>query len=203
MSDTRIIAVSLAVKATPLVAMATATSNALHIISIEKLPRTVSKIKERLAELKAKASEVGAELVIEDQSGLLSGFGRPLRLDGKGINGQPVLVEAMERYNALTNVGAITYPEQNKSSMTLSRSLYNIKHSDGGTVSYVIDWEQLRDEQRVMLVCLHAALCQSVFNTGFIDQMFAHAAPVRLLESDDSKPNPRVNLGNGGKVVLL
>lgn len=204
--QTRIIAISLAVKGAPLAAMASATDTAFHLISVEKLPRNVKALSEKLADLKDKAAIVGAEMVIEDHTGMFSSLGRQIRLDDKGVGDRPVLVAAMERYLSLDGVGSITYPPELKSALSISRNLYNLKHGDGGKVSYLIDWEQLRDEQRVMLIGLHAGMCQQIYQKGFFERVFGRSDEGDCSVSDlldGGKPSEKVNAGNGGRSFIL
>lgn len=204
MSEIRVIAVTLASKTAPLVVMATATSNALHIISVESLPKSVKELADRLADLEVKAGAAGAELVIEDPTGFFGSIGRTCRLDDKDATGRPVLVRAMERYTSLSAVNAITYPTESKSALIIQQSIYNVKQSDRGQVMYEIDWETLKDTQRVFLLCIHAAMCQNVFQEGFFSQMLGYLAP-SFASSPNSEPlNYEVkNKGIGGRRLML
>lgn len=205
MNETRMIVVCIAAKHTPLMATITATDNALHIISVEKLPNSLAALTARMGVLKDKAAELSAELVIEDHSGMFTSYGRSIRIDTKGADSRPVLVAAMERYKALTSVNAITYPDGMSTQLKISNNLYNLKHSDNGEVSYMIDWDNLTDEKRVFLLSVYAAMCQNVFQVSFLERVLGLAMKAQppILESDKSKPSPYVNKGNGGRVVTL
>lgn len=204
MNETRIIVVSIATKQVPLLAMVTATENALHINAIEKLPNNLIALTARMIELRAKAAKLNAELVIEDHSSLFRSFGRSIRIDGQHADSRPVLVAAMERYNALTSVNAITYPDSMMTSLKISTSIYNVKHNDRGEIAYLIDWDSLTDERRIFLLSVYAAMCQTVYQSGFLDRILGGSAKEeKLLQSPASKPNPHVNEGNGGRMITL
>lgn len=205
MSEIRVIAISMANKAAPLAIMATATSNALHILSVEQLPKSVALLTERLDSLEAKAKSVGAELVIEDPTGLFSNYGRHCRLDDKDSGNRPLLVSAMERYTSLTAVNAITYPSESKSNLVIQKSCYNVKQSDRGQVMYEIDWDSILDSQRVFLLCIHAAMCRNVFQEGFLEQILGHKTEP-LSAGGHSAENVNVkmrNKGYGGRTISL
>lgn len=204
MSDNRIIIVSTATKHSPLMALVTATDHALHINSVEKLPTNLIELTAKLVGLKAKAAKLNAELVIEDHSSFFRSFGRSIRIDGQHADSRPVLVAAMERYKSLSGVNAITYPESMQTSLSITTNIYNVKHNDRGEISYLIDWDSLTDERRIFLLSVYAAMCQTVYQSGFLDRVLSAAIgdkePLNALEST---PNPHVNAGNGGRLIKL
>lgn len=204
MNENRVIVVTTATKQTPLMALVTATDNALHINNVEKLPSNLIELTARMVALKVRAAKLNAELVIEDHSGLFRSFGRSIRIDGVHADARPVLVAAMERYNSLNMVNAITYPDSMMTSLKVSSSLYNLKHNDRGEIAYLIDWDSLTDERRVFLLSVYAAMCQTVYQSGFLNRVLGEdEQEEKLLHSTKSKPSPYVNKGNGGRVVTL
>lgn len=203
MAENRVIVVSTATKQTPLMALVTATENALHINSIEKLPSNLVSLTTRMAALKVKAFKLDAELVIEDHSGMFRSFGRAIRIDGQHADSRPVLVAAMERYKALSTVNAITYPDGLMTSLKITTNIYNLKHNDRGEISYLIDWDSLTDERRIFLLSVYAAMCQTVFQAGFLERVLGASDEDKPLKSLESEPNPSVNRGNGGRTLTL
>jgi hypothetical protein len=201
MAESRIIAVSMATKGAPIMAMASSTSSAFHVHSVEKLPASINQLLIRMIALQAKADELGAELVVEDPTGFFSDCGRQLRLDSKDAMNRPLLVSSMEKYTSLSAVNAITYPESNQSALKISSSLYNIKYSDTGRIGYEIDWALLRDEQRVFLLALHAGLCQTIYQTDFLAQVLAMGEP-SLVEAPADEADPQPYMAGGRRFVL-
>jgi hypothetical protein len=206
MSENRVIAVSMATKTAPLMALASSTSNAFHVHSVEALPTSATALAAKMAELEQKAKELGAEFVVEDPTGLFSSFGRPLKLNDKDNMARPVLVAAMEKYTSLKTLQAITYPPQNQSALNIPKTLYNLKHSDNGSVGYEIDWDSLRDEQRVFLLAIHTAMCQGVYQADFLAKMFCFVERSHdQVSSPASEVSPSIGVtgGNGGRSYVL
>lgn len=203
MTESRVMVVSTATKQAPLLALVTATENALHINSVEKLPSNLVSLTTRIAALKVQAFKLNAELVIEDHSGLFRNFGRAIRIDGQHADSRPVLVAAMEKYKALSTVNAITYPDGLMTSLKITTNIYNLKHNDRGEISYLIDWDSLTDERRIFLLSVYAAMCQTVYQAGFLDRILGDSTDEKPLKALESEASPSVNKGNGGRSITL
>lgn len=204
MAEIRIIAVTLAGKS-PLMVMASVTDTACHLLSIEQLPSNATAINQKLVEVKQRALDVNADLLIEDPTGLFTQYGRSLHLGNKDHTGRPILVNAMTKYTALERINAITYPDGAKSRFTIPPSVYNIKQQDNGTVSYEIQWEILRDESRAMLLCVYSGLCQTVYQDGYLSRLFDCFYGDRTIENKGLvlQPDPDDKNGHGGRTAIL
>ncbi|GAB1077915.1 MULTISPECIES: hypothetical protein [Shewanella] len=189
MTDTRIIAVSTACQQNPTMIMASVTSNAIHIAKMEPLTRTPAGILKALVTYSKLATKVGAELLVEDPTGLFLSFGRNLTLQQKDHTGKPVLVSAFEKYTSLQRIGAITTPAKLAGQFSIPDSIYNIKHNDTGAVSYEIDWERVKDPARLMLLVIHAGLCQTPYQSNFmenmLDNMVLEGDSIGMLECEE------------------
>lgn len=169
-----VLAISLAAKTTPVMLAGSLTANALHVISLTTLPRSVAQIREQIEGMISRNAAGGfdATIMIEDPTGLLSGLGYRLRLDDKTSDGRPVLALAMERYRALTAMGGLFYPGNNPSQYQISESIMNVKMGDNGKANYEIDWAQLKDASRVLLLLIYGTMCQGPMHTSYLDRLY-------------------------------
>lgn len=190
MTDTRIIAVSTACQQNPTMIMASVTSNAVHIAKMESLSRTPAGIIQALVKYSKLAKKVGASLLVEDTTGLFQSFGRNLTLQQKDHTGKPVLVSAFEKYTSLHKIGAITVPQMLSGQFSIPDSIYNIKHSDTGAIGYEIDWDRVNDPARLMLLVIHAGLCQTPYQANFmstmLDNMVLDGDSIGLSEAEET-----------------
>jgi len=163
------VAVSLATRQAPVMLTGTLTTNALHVIALTPLPRSIVKIRERLEAMAVRnaSGAFDATIMIEDPTGLMTGLGYRVRLDDKTADDRPVLALAMERYRALTAMGGLYYPGDNPGQYQISESIMNVKMGDNGKAVYEIDWAQLRDESRVLLLLIYGAMCQGPMHSTY------------------------------------
>ena len=70
-------AVSLATRQAPVMLTGTLTTNALHVIALTPLPRSIVKIRERLEAMAVRnaSGAFDATIMIEDPTGLMTGLG--------------------------------------------------------------------------------------------------------------------------------
>lgn len=150
------------------------TANALHVLSLTTLPRSITKIRKQIEGITAKNAAGGfdASLMIEDPTGLMAGLGYRIRLDDKTADGRPVLALAMERYRALSAMGGIVYPGGNSASYQIPDSILNLKMGDNGKATYEIDWPQLKDASRVLLLLIYGAMCQGPMHSTYLDRLY-------------------------------
>jgi len=164
-----VLAVSLATRQAPVMLTGTLTTNALHVISLTPLPRSIVQIRERMEAMAART----ATGMIEDPTGLMTGMGYRVRLDDMTADDRPVLALAMERYRALTAMGGLYYPGDNPSQFQISDAIMNIKMGDNGKAVYEIDWAQLRDASRVLLLLIYGAMCQGPMHATYLERLFS------------------------------
>lgn len=153
----------------------TLTTNALHVISLTPLPRSIVQIRERMEAMAARTESgaFDATIMIEDPTGLMTGMGYRVRLDDKTADDRPVLALAMERYRALTAMGGLYYPGDNPSQYQISDAIMNIKMGDNGKAVYEIDWAQLKDASRVLLLLIYGAMCQGPMHATYLERLFS------------------------------
>lgn len=168
-----VVAVTIAAKNAPVMLTATLTDNALHVISCTTLPRSIQKTREKLVALAARAKEKNLTLFIEDPTALLSGLGYGVRLDDKTTDGRPVLALSMERYKSLTSMGGILFPDGAESEFTINDSMLNVKVTDTGKTVYEIDWPQLKDSCRALLIAIYGAMCQNPTHEAYLEMFFS------------------------------
>jgi hypothetical protein len=175
-----VIAITMMARGVPVMLMGALSENALHIIELKTLPASIPKIREYIDKLMANLAAGGeaASVFIEDPTGLLRGTGGyQIRLDDKATDGRPLLAVAMERYRAMVSLNGLTYPKGNSGEgFTISSGMMNIKMGDNGRAIYEIDWENLKDGSRALLLLIYGAMCQGPMQADYLNRMYAHLA---------------------------
>ena len=171
--ENRVIAVSMATSSNPLLLMGSVTPNGLHLIKVERIKSNLADIKSRLQEAVDTSQQHGASLFLEDTTGMLGSYGYDIKMDRKLPDGRPVLVVAIERYEALKKLNAITYPSEGGStSFVIGSGIMETLVGDDGKTTYRIDWSQLNDESRVLLLLIYGGMCQHTYHQGYLDRVY-------------------------------
>lgn len=168
-----VVAVTMAAKNAPVMLTATLTENALHVISCSPLPRSIKKIRTTLENLSERAKEKNLSLFVEDPTALLTGLGYAVRLDHQHIDGRPILALGLERYKALSSMGGILFPEGAENEYSINDSMLNVKVTDAGKTVYEVDWTQLKDACRALLIAIYGAMCQNPTHEAYLEQFFS------------------------------
>lgn len=178
MKSINVIAITMMARSVPVMLMGALSDNALHIIELKTLPASIPKIRDYIGRLMKNLAESGdtASIFIEDPTGLLRGAGGyQLRLDDKTPDGRPLLAVAMERYRAMVSLNGLTYPKGSSGeSLSISSGIMNVKVGDNGRAIYEIDWENLKDGSRALLLLIYGAMCQGPMQADFLNRMYAH-----------------------------
>lgn len=176
--STNVISITLMARGVPVMLMGALSENALHVIELKTLPASIPKLREYIDTLMKNLAESGktASVFIEDPTGLLRrAGGYQIRLDDKAPDGRPLLAVAMERYRAMTSLNGLTYPKGNTGEgFSISNGIMNIKMGDNGRAIYEIDWDNLKDGSRALLLLIYGAMCQGPMQADFLNRMYAH-----------------------------
>lgn len=203
MKATRIVTMAMDVRNAPLVALSSVTDSAVHIHTCEPLPLSLKERLKSVIDRVGFANKQGADLVIEDPTGLFSSYGRALRLEDKDYTGKPVLVTAMDKFRPLNAAAAITLPPDLAHRFTIPDDVYNIKHGANGTAQYEINWPRLNDEARLLLLTIHAGLCFTPYQSGYFERMTGHLADIDNRTAAENIPSKPLNDGTGARITLL
>ena len=190
-STNNVVAISLATRGRPVMLTGTLTENALHVIELTELKPGIAGLRAKINGLTDKLASSGADITcfIEDPTGLLRGDGYQIRLDDKTHDGRPLLALALERYQALVAMGGIMFPGESDSQFKISDSIVNMKVGDNGITSYEVEWAQLKDGSRALLLLIYGAMCQSPMQVSYLARMYA------LLGESSHTTNPQTSFG--------
>lgn len=190
MKSVNVIAITMMARGAPVMLMGALSENALHIIELKSLPASIPKLRTYIEKLMKNIAEGGesASVFIEDPTGLLRDTGGyQIRLDHKTSDGRPVLAVAMERYRAMASLNGLTYPKGSSGEgFTISSGIMNVKMGDNGRAVYEIDWDNLKDGSRALLLLIYGAMCQGPLQADFLNRMYAQLA----VPASDGGRNP-------------
>ncbi|MCG7550968.1 hypothetical protein [Pseudoalteromonas sp. Of7M-16] len=145
--------------------------DAIHIMNAEPKPRSTTKIKEWIESKLERWQDNNTTFFIDDPTGTLAGYGYHISLEDKLHDGAFAIHSAIKKLNALSSSGALTKP--NTGNWDIPSSLINHRVKDTGESYYQIDWKNLQDLPRLMLLCVHAMTSQDVLQTNYLMQMYS------------------------------
>lgn len=169
----KIIAISTSTKIGAIACVATVTPEAIHFADLKPIGGTVAEIHKSLSAYQALSKKINAELIIEDNSSLFLAYGRNVHLSDKAVSGKPVVVEAFDKYQSLSKLSGLTYPQNLQTQFQISQSIYEVKHHDNGSVSYLVDWSRLSDAARLQLLVIYVGVCRNVYDSGYFLSLVA------------------------------
>lgn len=172
-----VVAISLATRARPVMLTGSLTENALHIFELTELPPGIAALRAKITALTTSLDPADSvTLYLEDPTGLLQGLGYPVRLDYRMPDNRPLLALALERYRALTAMSGIMYPGDSGGAFAISDSIVNVKVGDSGALTYEVDWAQLKDGSRALLLLIYGAMCQNPMQTAYLERFYGELA---------------------------
>lgn len=171
MTKKRIAVLSLS-SGSPRLMLAGVEDGQVSIVKCEELPRSMIVLKLKLPKQLQKLKEKGFVLLVDEVLPHFAKYGRAVKIDDKGPNGQPVVVTAMQAYNNLKSLEAITFPSGEGGRFEISPSLVDEVRGTDGKIVYNIDWSELRPDTYALLFTIYAATQDSLKDTSTMKEFF-------------------------------
>ncbi|GAJ74209.1 hypothetical protein JCM18904_5185 [Vibrio sp. JCM 18904] len=145
----------------------------LHIIECQQLERSLMSLKLTLPEKLEKLKKGGFIVLVDEVTPYFSKYGRAVRLSELDAKGRPIIVSAMEAYNYLTSLNAITYPPNAGGRFEVSPSIVEeVRGGTDGKPTYNIDWSELRPDTYALMFVVYAATQDSIGDTVTLQSLF-------------------------------
>lgn len=138
MARTRIAVLTLS-SGQPRLMLAGVNDGQLHIIKCQQLERSLMSLKLTLPEKLEKLKRSGFIVLVDEVTPYFSKYGRAVRLSALDAKGRPLIVSAMEAYNYLSSLNAITYPPNASGRFEVSPSIVEEVRGTDGQPMYNID----------------------------------------------------------------
>ncbi|ENK2110127.1 hypothetical protein [Vibrio alginolyticus] len=144
----------------------------LHIIECQQLERSLMSLKLTLPEKLEKLKKGGFIVLVDEVTPYFSKYGRAVRLSELDAKGRPIIVSAMEAYNYLSSLNAITYPSNAGGRYEVSPSIVEEVRGTDGKPMYNIDWSELRPDTYALMFVVYAATQDSIGDTVTLKSLF-------------------------------
>ncbi|MFH4735097.1 hypothetical protein [Vibrio diabolicus] len=171
MARTRIAVLTLS-SGQPRLMLAGVDDGQLHIIECQQLERSLMSLKLTLPEKLEKLKKGGFIVLVDEVTPYFSKYGRAVRLSELDAKGRPIIVSAMEAYNYLTSLSAITYPPNAGGRFEVSPSIVEEVRGTDGKPTYNIDWSELRPDTYALMFVVYAATQDSIGDTVTLKSLF-------------------------------
>lgn len=162
----------------PKLILAGLVKNVLVITEVRPLPESMTEQVEKIPSSIKKLRNSGFKVLVDEDTPTVSpGTGASMvSLNTKHYDGRPVLVDGIERYRELSRRKLISLPKSiQKGQYELSSSIMDIEYKDSGEAVYKVNWQDLRPEHTMMLLCCYATVFNNVASADYIQQMNGHA----------------------------
>ncbi|EPN8252301.1 hypothetical protein ACT3SD_003940 [Vibrio alginolyticus] len=171
MTRTRIAVLTLS-SGQPRLMLAGVNDGQLHIIECQQLERSLMSLKLTLPEKLEKLKRSGFIVLVDEVTPYFSKYGRAVRLSALDAKGRPIIVSAMEAYNYLSSLNAITYPPNVSGRFEVSPSIVEEVRGTDGQPMYNIDWSELRPDTYALMFVVYAATQDSISDTVTLKSLF-------------------------------
>ncbi|EGR2324801.1 hypothetical protein DX888_24030 [Vibrio alginolyticus] len=171
MARTRIAVLTLS-SGQPRLMLAGVNDGQLHIIECQQLERSLMSLKLTLPEKLEKLKRSGFIVLVDEVTPYFSKYGRAVRLSALDAKGRPIIVSAMEAYNYLSSLNAITYPPSASGRFEVSPSIVEEVRGTDGQPMYNIDWSELRPDTYALMFVVYAATQDSIGDTVTLKSLF-------------------------------
>lgn len=181
MANKRIAVLSLS-SSSPRLMLAGVQDGQVSIVKCEELPRSMLTLKIALPKKLKKLKDSGFVLLVDEVIPHFAKYGRAVSLHDLDGQGRPIVVAAMQAYNNLKTLEAITFPNGEGGRFDISSSLVDEVRGTDGKPVYNIDWNELRPDTYALLFTVYAATQDNALDASTLKDIFT------LLGA--SKPEP-------------
>lgn len=128
----------------------------------EKIPAAIRKLREKKFKV----------LVDEMTPTISAGTGASqVTLKTRHIDGRAVIIVGMERYRELKLQRMLSLPKGLKGSFEIPDSIVDIEFNGNGEEVYRVNWQDIRPEHILMILCCFATVFHNVASADYISQM--------------------------------
>ena len=148
----------------------------LTLLSEQTLPADRKGLLDVLPNIIHEIEKNGDDVLVDERSGFFSSTGgKHIQFAAPGTSGKPILVESLDLYRELSLQKAIIRPKTTGAGQryTIPDNIIDDEHDTRGQAVYRIDWERLKSEHLLMLLCVYGTIYQNVASASYIEQMYS------------------------------
>ncbi|WP_193568693.1 maturation control protein [Citrobacter sp. NCU1] len=144
------------------------------IMSVPKsLPNSLKKQREKVIPAVQKLRNSGFKVLVEETSGTIASEcgAHHVSLNTRHTDGRAAVLVGIERYNELRLQKAILLPEKNPGAYEIPSSIVDVDYNAAGDVVYHINWQDIRPEHRLTILCCFSTVYHPVTSADYINAM--------------------------------
>lgn len=164
----------------PMLMLAGLVKNVLVISEVHPLSTSITEQLQKLPGNIKRLRDSGFKVLVYEETPTISpGTGASMvSLGSKHHDGRPVLVVGIERYRELSRKNLISFPKGvNKGNFEISSSSMDVEYKATGEAFYKINWQDIRPENTLLILCCYATAFHNVATDEYIQQMNGESAP--------------------------
>lgn len=146
---------------------------ALIIQDVKPLPASAREQKEKVPAAIRKLRESKFKVLVDELTPTVSsGTGASqVTLKTRHVDGRAVIIVGMERYRELKLQRMLSLPKGNKGTLEIPDSIVDIEFNGNGEEVYRVNWQDIRPEHILMILCCFATVYHNVASADYVNQM--------------------------------
>ena len=186
MSQKRIAVLTLS-KSEPRLMLSGVKDGQLHVIKSDRLARSMAELKKTLPKRLEKIQSSGFVLLVDEVIPCFGHYGRTVKLSDMDGNEKPIIASAMEAYLNLTAYQSISYPQGSGGAFEISPSVVEEMRGTDGKAVYNIDWDALNPDSVALLLTVHAATQDTLFDMSSMKELIEKVGPKKTSPSPQKR----------------
>lgn len=143
----------------------------LSVVERKEFSQDIRNLKNELPDLLQNYAANGYVVVVDETIPIFARYGRPLKLEMVGADNRPVIVSALEAYNAMTDYSILHF-KKGVTPIDIPASIVDEDRDDSGKLAYRIDWEQVTADNAALLLTIYAAVNDSLYDPETTKELF-------------------------------
>lgn len=157
----------------PQLMLAALKDGALVITEVKPLSASATEQRKNLPAAIGKLRQNGFKVLVDEITPMVSaGTGASqVTLKTRHADGRAAIIVGMERYRELKQQHLVSLPTKNKGAFEIPDSIVDIEYNGNGEEVYRVNWQDIRPEHILMILCCFATVYHNVASADYVTQM--------------------------------
>lgn len=157
----------------PMMMNAVFREGALIVTEVKALPTSAMEQRKKIPGAIAKLRKNKFKVLVDEITPTVStGTGASqMTLKTRHADGRAAIIVGMERYRELKLQRLLSLPAGNKGAYEIPDSIVDIEYNGNGEEVYRVNWQDIRPEHILMILCCFATVYHNVASADYVSQM--------------------------------
>ncbi|MDV1094987.1 maturation control protein (plasmid) [Raoultella ornithinolytica] len=157
----------------PMIMSAVFRQGALVVTDVKPLPVSAMEQRKKIPSAIDKLRKNNFKVLVDEITPTVStGTGASqVTLKTRHADGRAAIIVGMERYRELKQQRLLSLPASNKGAYEIPDSIVDIEYNGNGEEVYRVNWQDIRPEHILMILCCFATVYHNVASADYVSQM--------------------------------